>query len=195
MQSERTQDVYDYWNSLRQGSSAPLRSDFDPVVLRRRLPDLFMLELSGTDILFRLAGTRICELFRRELRYHRFLSLWQRSDQDTALEAALAGLRTEEAVVIRLSMRHGLGDTPCEMLLMPIRSCGKLADRWLGCLLPLAPVSLGKVFSLGSMQVQYWLPATASHDIDVPEPSRVAGPDIRPLLKRLVEAARMTRRR
>lgn len=195
MQSERTQDVYDYWNSLRQGQSAPLRSDFDPVALRGRLPDLFMLELRGPDLLFRLAGTRICELYRQELRHYRFLSLWQAADQDKALEAALAALRTEEAVVLSLSMRHGLGDTPCEMLLMPIRSSGRLADRLLGCLLPLSPVPIGKVFSLGSMQARYWLPATDTH---VPEETAAAGltrPDIRPLLQRLVEAARMARRR
>ncbi|MGE6740059.1 PAS domain-containing protein [Allorhizobium pseudoryzae] len=195
MQSERTQDVYEYWNSLRQGASAPLRSDFDPSVLRRRLPDLFMLELSGPDLIFRLAGTRICELYRRELRHHRFLSLWQGADQDKALEAALAALRTEEAVVINLSMRHGLGDTPCEMLLMPIRSSGKLADRLLGCLLPLAPVSLGKVFSPGCMQARYWLPATDGFDPDATPTVGEARPDIRPLLQRLVDAARMTRRR
>jgi hypothetical protein len=172
-----------------------LRSDFDPAVLRRRLPDLFMLELRGPDLLFRLAGTRICELYRRELRHERFLSLWQVADRDKALEAALAALRTEEAVVISLAMRHALGDTPCEMLLMPIRSSGKLADRLLGCLLPLTSVSIGKVFSLGSMQAKYWLPATDTH---VPEEAVSTGltrPDIRPLLQRLVDAARMTRRR
>lgn len=195
MQSERAHDVYDYWNSLRQGHAPPLRSDFDPTILRRRLPDLFMLELRGTDLIFRLAGTRICDLYRRELRHERFVSLWQFADQDRALEASLAALRTEEAVAISLSMRHVLGDIPCEMLLMPIRSSGRLADRLLGCLLPLKPVSLGKIFTPGSMQMRHWLPATDTHVPEQVDAVSVTRPDLRPFLQRLADAARITRRR
>lgn len=49
-----------YWQSRCDGSSAPLRSDLDPMEMKSFLPDLMIAEMAGVDgFRIRLAGTRV----------------------------------------------------------------------------------------------------------------------------------------
>ena len=69
MRSKTTREIYAYWNALRGQRDVPARSQIEPARIRHILPDLFILERTQRgDIRFRLAGTRICGLFARELR-------------------------------------------------------------------------------------------------------------------------------
>lgn len=69
--------MFQYWNRVRGGRPAPVRSEIEPADIRTLLADTFILEqdLRGAPI-FRLAGTRLCALFGRELKGFSFLSLW-----------------------------------------------------------------------------------------------------------------------
>lgn len=69
----RLGQVFDYWNARRPAGALPGRDAIDPAELTRLLPWLYILEptaagdgsLAGARV--RLAGTRIRELFDREL--------------------------------------------------------------------------------------------------------------------------------
>ncbi len=84
MRNPKTRALYHYWNGLRQGRDVPCRNDIEPRQIKNLLPDIFILEHFDNDhLVFRLAGTRLCEFYGREFRAHNFLSLWRESDRFT----------------------------------------------------------------------------------------------------------------
>lgn len=80
MKNAKSLELYHYWNNLRGSRAAPLRNHVDPMAIRSILPDLFTLknESSGSDPIFSLTGTRLYNLFQRELRGTAFTSLWKK---------------------------------------------------------------------------------------------------------------------
>ena len=63
---------------------APARAEIDPVAIRHALGDTFILaaDFAG-ELRFRLAGTRICALFCRELKGEAFGALWGEASRES----------------------------------------------------------------------------------------------------------------
>jgi hypothetical protein len=193
MLSDRSNEVFTYWSGLRHGRAAPSRRQIDPSALRRRLPDLFMLDCQGLDLTFRLAGTRVCEYFGRELNGEQFLALWASAGRDAVTEAALTALRTEEAVSIAARLEAGSVGEACEVLLLPIRSQSHFADRLLGSVILLEPPRFGGIGPGARLALESWRPTR--RDLDDRDHSVPPAADAdRPLLQRLAEAAGLARR-
>lgn len=77
MKHQSTRALYDYWTTKRGRRRAPARSDIDPADIRRILADTFILTADFVnDIRVRLAGTRVCALFAREIKGEAFEDLW-----------------------------------------------------------------------------------------------------------------------
>ena len=77
MKLASTRDVFSHWDTCRGLRQAPDREDIEPGAIRRALGDVFMLDLEpGFGHPFRLAGTRLCALFGRELKATAFFPLW-----------------------------------------------------------------------------------------------------------------------
>ena len=77
MKHAASRELYAYWEERRGQRSAPERADIEPGAIRAALSDTFILELDADDRhVFRLAGTRVCALFDRELKGERFVDLW-----------------------------------------------------------------------------------------------------------------------
>ena len=69
MQTKAATALYDYWTRQRGEQALPLRSSIEPADIAPILPDVFILEHSRLhDPRFRLAGTRLCAQFARELK-------------------------------------------------------------------------------------------------------------------------------
>lgn len=62
-------DLFDYWLQSAGARAMPARSDFDPLKVPRLLPHLGLIDLrQGLDQgLFRLAGTRLRDIYGREI--------------------------------------------------------------------------------------------------------------------------------
>ncbi|UCI05910.1 PAS domain-containing protein [Mesorhizobium sp. B1-1-8] len=74
--------LFQYWNRLRDGRPAPKRSDVEPADIKTLLADTFILERDTRgEAVFRLAGTRLCAYYGRELKGFSFSSLWREKDQ------------------------------------------------------------------------------------------------------------------
>jgi len=74
--------LFQYWNQLRDGRPAPKRSEVEPADIRSLLADTFILERDTRgEAVFRLAGTRLCACYGRELKGFSFPSLWREKDQ------------------------------------------------------------------------------------------------------------------
>ncbi len=138
--------VYEYWERKRGKRPAPERTDIDPTEIRHALSDTFMLAADFVDHLrFRLAGTRVCALFTREIKGEAFADLWSEESR-RAVEELLAIVTDETTgVVAGLSARTEDGaETDLELLLLPLAHSGHARIRALGVLAPaVAPYWLG----------------------------------------------------
>ena len=146
MKHASTRALYDYWNERRGSRAAPERGDIEPGAIGRALGDSFILAFDPAAAHpFRLAGTRICGLFGRELRGAPFETLWRESDR-AAIRDLVAAVADETAGVIAgCAGRTEEGDTiELELLLLPLRHRGRTHARQIGVLAPLTvPFWLG----------------------------------------------------
>lgn len=138
MKNRTTRELYDYWQRIRGDRPAPERSEIEPADIRTLLADTFILEVvSRTDYRFRLAGTRICAAYGREMKGKEFLSFWQGKDRE-AVASLLAAIHEDAAAAV-LGMvgrsDHGR-ELAFECLLLPISQPGQGYCRVLGCLVP-----------------------------------------------------------
>jgi hypothetical protein len=81
VENQGISELFLYWNRLRAENSAPKRNEIEPMDIRTYLADTFILENGlRQDATFRLAGTRVCAIFGRELKNFTFYSLFDTSD-------------------------------------------------------------------------------------------------------------------
>ncbi len=139
MKHAATRELYDYWQRLRGNRPAPDRSEIEPSDIRRILGDTFILEASSrNEYRFRLAGTRVCALYGRELKGRDFMSLWTGKDRDAVATLLAAVSQDAAAAVFGADGRSAHDRTlPCELLLLPIRQKGEGWTRILGSLAPM----------------------------------------------------------
>ena len=141
MKHVSTREVYAHWKDRRRDRPAPPRADIDPVAIRRALGDTFMLSTDFVDELrFRLAGTRVCALFGREMKGETFLDLWSEKTSDAVDELLSIITAESEGVVAGLTGRTDDGfDVELEMLLLPLLRVGRGSHGMLGVLAPTVP--------------------------------------------------------
>lgn len=138
MKNAKSLELYHYWNNLRGPRAAPLRNHVDPMAIRSILPDLFTLknEHSGSDPIFSLTGTRLYNLFQRELRGTAFTSLWKKDAAAFPVKIVLGIQQHGLPVVFDIAGNDadGLVDIEFEMLLLPLDEDDGGRRRILGCL-------------------------------------------------------------
>ncbi|MDQ0320065.1 hypothetical protein QO002_002203 [Pararhizobium capsulatum DSM 1112] len=140
MRSKAAIGIFSYWNELRGHGEAPSRDQIEPGHIRTLLADLFILEnRADNEIRFRLAGTRICALFSRELRGSRFDALWV-AEQASKIDCILHDVLTQKLPVVlsAMALSGSPERLPTEVVLLPLRSSEGKMDRILGALVPLS---------------------------------------------------------
>ena len=145
MKHATTRELYDYWNRVRGGERAPLRSAIEPSDIRRILSEMFILEVLERDNYFvRLAGTRVCALYCREIKGTNVLDLWSGEDRQAMATLAAAVSEDGAAAVVTISAWTAREqEVQCELILLPLRHGGTRFDRVLG--------------SCAVMERPYWL--------------------------------------
>jgi hypothetical protein len=146
MKQRTVQSLYSYWNDLRAGRIAPPRLEIEPARIAALLPETFMLERVGSAAFnFRLAGTRLCEIFGTELRGADMLAGWSPSDRaaiaadlETTCEAGAVTLLTVEASA------DPVHRVQLEVIMLPLMHSTNKIERIIGAMSPLtAPHWLG----------------------------------------------------
>jgi hypothetical protein len=146
MKHAASRELYAYWDERRGQRPAPERAEIEPGAIRHALSDAFILALDRrAGHPFRLAGTRVCALFGRELAGEPFTGLW---DEDSkAVMARLLAVLASESVgtVAGVTTQSSRGDTiELELLLLPLSADGPGCGRAIGVLAPLqVPLWLG----------------------------------------------------
>ena len=120
-------------------ASAPERADIEPGAIRQVLSDAFILALDGgAGHPFRLAGTRVCALFGRELKGEPFIGLWAAASQPT-ISDLLAILDDERVGTVAGVTAQSADGEPIdlELLLLPLSASRPSLARTIGILAPL----------------------------------------------------------
>jgi hypothetical protein len=157
MKHAASRELYAYWDERRGRRSAPERAEIEPSAISQTLSDAFILALDArAGHPFRLAGTRVCALFGRELKAESFIGLWAAASQP-AISDLLAVLDHERVgTVAGVTAQNGDGEAvELELLLLPLSASRPSLARTIGILAPLKiPQWLGSnpigVLNLGS---------------------------------------------
>jgi hypothetical protein len=175
MKHPASRELYAYWQEKRGTRAAPERTEIEPGAIRSVLADAFVLTLDRkAGYPLRLAGTRLCALFGREIKEESFLDLWAAANRST-LEGLLSILCDEcIGTVAGATAQSASGETiELELLLLPLsirrpifaRAIGVLAPLkippWLGTS-PLGPVTIGGRRHVGAAIEKRLLPRFAA---------------------------------
>jgi hypothetical protein len=165
MKHTTTRELFRYWNDRRGTRAVPERGDIEPGAIRKVLGDTFILAFDRHNgHPFRVAGTRLCALFLRELKGQGFVDLWDAANRKHVRD--LAAIVADEAVGLVAGASGRTADGAAldlELLLMPLSHRGSTHTRLLGALAPLA--------------VPYWLGVTPIRALTL-GPLRHLGPAV-----------------
>ena len=150
MKHSSSRDLYEYWDRQRGRRSAPERMDIDPTAVPRVLADTFLLGAGPAgDLVFRLAGTRVCALFCRELKGEAFVPLFGAHCRPDIQDLLAIVCDEATATVAGVTAQIDDGATAeLELLLLPLRHHGRFDSRVLGVLAP-----INRPYWLGTMPV------------------------------------------
>jgi hypothetical protein len=159
MKHSASRELFAHWSDRRGLRTVPERADIEPAAIRASLGDTFILGAEpGEEPRFRLAGTRVCALFGRELKDDLFTAVWHGAHQST-MRGLLSVVGADEIGVVAGARGRTPEGFSCdvELLLLPLRHRGRSGRRMLGALAPLAvPVWLGasrlEPLTLGSLR-------------------------------------------
>ncbi len=178
MNHEGTIALFQYWDRLRKGRPAPLRTEIEPADIRQLLADTFILERDlRSEAIFRLAGTRLCATYGRELRGYAFALVWATRDQQMMARLAHNIFENNSIVVVTFRGTSQSGRT-CgfEMILLPLAS-SEGGRRLIGAVQPL--------------EKPFWLGADAIFENTI-ETVRVVDPDREPIFLKNRPALRIS---
>jgi hypothetical protein len=122
MKQNGTIALFQYWNDLRDGRPAPRRTEVEPADIKTLLADTFILEKDTRGAaIFRLAGTRLCAVYGRELKGFSFASLWRGRDERLVGRLTASVFDTNAVVVATFEgTTHRKRSNPFELLLLPL---------------------------------------------------------------------------
>jgi hypothetical protein len=149
MRLNTTIQLFDYWNKLRGSEIAPLRSQVEPADVRQILSSLFMLETTAAGrITFRLAGTRICDLFGHDLGGSCLSDLWAHGHED--IEKTAIGVMEHGIPALLNATGYSTAGhrAAFEIILLPLRSNEGDCDKLIGAIAPAAVASWLQVVPL-----------------------------------------------
>ncbi len=155
--------LFQYWNRLRKGRPSPKRTEIEPADIKTLLTDTFILERDTRGgAVFRLAGSRLCAIYGRELKGFSFPSLWREKDQRLVARLANGVFESASVVVIAFDgISRNKRSNPFEMVILPLDG-GVDSPRCLG--------------AMSAAQKPFWLGADPIVEAQV-ESVRVVDPD------------------
>ena len=136
MRNPVIREVFAYWEGLRKGRLAPLRSELDPRKIGKVFDQVFMLEFNNAqDIRFRLAGMDLCQMLGMELRGMPLRALFSIGHRDQLARVIAEMAQAPE--IVELALKTPVHNTPtlnARMLLLPMQDAQARFSRILGCL-------------------------------------------------------------
>ncbi len=168
--------LFRFWESMRADQPAPRREDLDLKQIRPLVPSLFIGEHVAKSKMYRwrLAGTAVCELYRRELTGTNLLSGWDAFEADTIGRFLSAVITARQPAVLRFRLHTDREQiVGAEMAAFPLLAAGGGAVHVFGGLFPFR-----ETWSLGYTALTAF-ELTAARQIwteNIPPEARAAAP-------------------
>jgi hypothetical protein len=171
--------LFRFWESMRAEKAAPRRDELDLRKIRALVPNLFIADYAAKARMFRwrLAGTGICEVFRRELTGTNVLAGWDHFEADTIARFLTGTIRNLQPCLLRFRFFTDRDQViGAEFVGFPLTAADGAATHILGGLFPFRdPGSLGYTalthFELSAAR-SIWTELLPS---DAPTPQATAG--------------------
>lgn len=142
MQDPIIVDVLSYWETLRNGRLAPMRSELDPRKITNSLQHTFVLEYNNSqDVRFRLAGMKLNEIMGMELRgmpARALISLGCRDELCRIIDDLIMDPKIVE-LHLTAETDHKTRTT-ARMLMLPMQNENGEICRILGCMTAQGPL-------------------------------------------------------
>ena len=135
MRSISSKNLYEYWDRLRRGRRAPERGEIEPSDIRELLGDTFILEINNRlkSISYRLAGTRLCGVYGKELKGYGYLGIWNEEHNLTIIRCVNKTYLDYTPVVIsHVGKTYSGREVSLESLLLPLLPTTDGSARILG---------------------------------------------------------------
>lgn len=164
MQHQTSNQLFTYWNNVRNGRFAPNRFEIEPSQIADILPDVFILECpDNVTFRFRLAGTRICAAMGHEMRGVNLLDYWTPSERE-AVQNLLHNVAQDGAgAVIEFQCHNAKKEVvKFELLVLPLVHSGETVTRMVGSM-----CAFERPYWLGETQLSQ--PALSSFNLVWPD--------------------------
>jgi hypothetical protein len=145
MRNDQSRTLFAYWDALRAGRPAPDRTEIDPGAIAPVLGDTFILEGQGTPALaYRLAGSRVCAIFAREMKGVSFLDGFTMEDRRKVLRGLADAHAAQAGLMLALTCHNTAGqEVVLEAVILPLTHRGRMGARMIG--------------ALGGADMPYWI--------------------------------------
>jgi hypothetical protein len=138
MKHPSSRQFFAYWDRKRGDAHAPDRSEIEPASLRELLGDIFVLSCDhAAGYPFRVAGTRVCAMFGRDVKDKSFATLFA-AESRSEIEEIVAAVGDEMLPAIAgLTATSTTGATVhLELLLLPFNNRAHTPISLTGMLAP-----------------------------------------------------------
>lgn len=135
--------LFRYWESIRAERWAPSRADLDLARISALVPNLFVIEYAtlARTYRWRLAGTAICEIYRRELTGTHMLEGWDSFESSVIARHLNATMTAGQPCVLRFRFQTNLDQLlGAEFMAFPILAADGVTTHIFGGLFPFRDV-------------------------------------------------------
>ena len=138
---QSTRTLLRYWERLCIDGAVPSRAQLDLKQIVAIAPDLMIVERRN-GFRFRLAGTRICAMLRREMTGTDVLADFDRFETNIVRQLLNGVLDTLKPCLLRLRLQTSVGETfDAEMIAVPIRAKDGESMHIFGGIFPIQDIS------------------------------------------------------
>ena len=142
-----SRQLFRQWEMLRAERACPTREDFEFAPLKAILPDIVVIDRDflRNSFRFRLAGTRVCALFNKNLTAANVMDGWDGFESDIISRHLLTVINQQQPAVIRMRLTTDRGQViAAELILLPVQMRESHRMQIIGGLFPFrAAQSLG----------------------------------------------------
>jgi hypothetical protein len=154
MKHPAAREFFAYWDGKRGDARAPDRSEIEPAALRELLGNIFVLSCDAVaGYPFRVAGTRVCALFGRDVKDQSFSSLFATENRREIEDIVAAVTEDTLPAIAGLNTTSPRGvTTHLELLLLPFSNRAHTPISLTGLLAPFENTS----DTLGELSLTSW---------------------------------------
>jgi hypothetical protein len=140
--------LFRYWESIRAERACPVRNDIDMRQIVEIVPDLVIIEknMLQSDWQYRLAGTRVCELFQSEMTGKDALWGWDAFERNIVSKSLDITLNRLQPCLVRMRFITERGKMiAAELIALPIQASPNGPVQIIGGLFPFLDTPRGPI--------------------------------------------------